>query len=145
MNDHAGENYDIAYARISGTSMATPHMAGIAALMLQEHVDYTPFDVKTALMNTAVDLNGNYSVYEVGAGRVDPYRAVHTSVFAKVQDKTIHISNEESILIDEITGSIVFDSAYLEDEGGEILSDSRIVKIENKGTVRRPIGLPASC
>ncbi|GAB1156434.1 hypothetical protein YWY31_24590 [Paenibacillus illinoisensis] len=133
VNDHTGENYDIAYARISGTSMATPHMAGIAALMLQEHGDYTPFDVKTALMNTAVDLNGNYSVYEVGAGRVDPYRAVHTSVFAKVQDKTIHISNEESILIDEITGSIVFDSAYLEDEGGEILSDSRIVKIENKG------------
>ncbi|PYY27001.1 S8 family serine peptidase [Paenibacillus illinoisensis] len=137
VNDHTGENYDIAYARISGTSMATPHMAGIAALMLQEHADYTPFDVKTALMNTAVDLNGNYSVYEVGAGRVDPYRAVHTSVFAKVQDKTIHFSNEESILIDEITGSIVFDSAYLEDEGGEILSDSRIVQIENKGDSAR--------
>ncbi|PWW43202.1 MULTISPECIES: S8 family serine peptidase [Paenibacillus] len=133
VNDHTGENYNIAYARISGTSMATPHMAGIAALMLQAHGDYTPFDVKTALMNTAVDLNGNYSVYEVGAGRVDPYRAVHTSVLAKVQDKTIHISNDESILIDEITGSIVFDSAYLEENGQENVSDSRTVKIENKG------------
>lgn len=133
VNDHTGENYNIAYARISGTSMATPHMAGIAALMLQAHEEYTPFDVKTALMNTAVDLNGNYSVYEVGAGRVDPYRAVHTSVLAKVQDKTIHISNDESILIDEITGSIVFDSAYLEENGRENVSDSRTVKIENKG------------
>lgn len=133
VNDHAGENYNIAYARISGTSMATPHMAGIAALMLEAHEEYTPFDVKTALMNTAVDLEGNYSVYEVGAGRVDPYRAVHTSVFAKVQDKTIHFSNDESILIDEITGSIVFDSAYLEENGREIVSDSRTVKIENKG------------
>lgn len=133
VNDHTGENYNIAYARISGTSMATPHMAGIAALMLQAHEEYTPFDVKTALMNTAVDLNGNYSVYEVGAGRVDPYRAVHTSVFAKVQDKTIHFSNDESILIDEITGSIVFDSAYLEENDQGIVSDSRTVKIENKG------------
>ncbi|MEK3703902.1 S8 family serine peptidase [Paenibacillus sp. FSL R7-0198] len=133
VNDHTGENYNIAYARISGTSMATPHMAGIAALMLQAHEEYTPFDVKTALMNTAVDLNGNYSVYEVGAGRVDPYRAVHTSVLAKVQDKTIHFSNDESILIDEITGSIVFDNAYLEEDGQGIVSDSRTVKIENKG------------
>ncbi|OME98093.1 hypothetical protein BK124_12705 [Paenibacillus amylolyticus] len=133
VNDHTGENYNIAYARISGTSMATPHMAGIAALMLQAHEEYTPFDVKTALMNTAVDLDGNYSVYEVGAGRVDPYRAVHTSVFAKVQDKTIHFSNDESILIDEITGSIVFDSAYLEENGRKNVSDSRTVKIENKG------------
>ncbi|WP_413372753.1 S8 family serine peptidase [Paenibacillus taichungensis] len=137
VNDHTGANDDIAYARISGTSMATPHMAGIGALMLQAHGDYSPFDVKTALMNTAVDLNGDYSVYEVGAGRVDPYRAVHTSVFAKVQDKTIHFSNEESILIDEITGSIVFDSAYLEENGREILSDSRIVEIENKGDSAR--------
>ncbi|WP_446676497.1 S8 family serine peptidase [Paenibacillus taichungensis] len=137
VNDHTGGNDDIAYARISGTSMATPHMAGIGALMLQAHGDYSPFDVKTALMNTAVDLNGDYSVYEVGAGRVDPYRAVHTSVFAKVQDKTIHFSNEESILIDEITGSIVFDSAYLEENGQEILSDSRVVKIENKGDSAR--------
>ncbi|MGG4131166.1 S8 family serine peptidase [Paenibacillus illinoisensis] len=137
VNDHTGENYNIAYARISGTSMATPHMAGIAALMLQAHEEYTPFDVKTALMNTAVDLNGNYSVYEVGAGRVDPYRAVHTSVFAKVQDKTIHFSNDESILIDEITGSIVFDSAYLEEDGQGIVSDSRTVKIENKGDLAK--------
>ncbi|MFX3646647.1 MAG: S8 family serine peptidase [Paenibacillus sp.] len=137
VNDHTGENYTIAYARISGTSMATPHMAGIAALMLQAHEEYTPFDVKTALMNTAVDLNGNYSVYEVGAGRVDPYRAVHTSVFAKVQDKTIHFSNDESILIDEITGSIVFDSAYLEEDGQGIVSDSRTIKIENKGDLAK--------
>ncbi|SEK91624.1 S8 family serine peptidase [Paenibacillus sp. OK003] len=137
VNDHTGANDDIAYARISGTSMATPHMAGIAALMLQAHGDYSPFDVKTALMNTAVDLNGDYSVYEVGAGRVDPYRAVHTSVFAKVQDKTIHFSNDESILIDEITGSIVLDSAYLEENGQEILSDSRVVKIENKGDLAK--------
>ncbi|SEO18770.1 S8 family serine peptidase [Paenibacillus sp. OK076] len=137
VNDHTGENYNIAYARISGTSMATPHMAGIAALLLQAHEEYTPFDVKTALMNTAVDLNGNYSVYEVGAGRVDPYRAVHTSIFAKVQDKTIHFSNDESILIDEITGSIVFDSAYLEEDGKGIVSDSRTVKVENKGDLAK--------
>ena len=62
-----GIDYSISLCRISGTSMATPHMAGIAALILQQHPTYTPFDVKVALMNTADDLDGNYSVYEVGA------------------------------------------------------------------------------
>ena len=51
-----GENYPVAYGRMSGTSMATPHTAGVAALILQEHPNYSPFEVKEALMNTAVDL-----------------------------------------------------------------------------------------
>ena len=37
--------------------MATPHVAGIAALVLAAHPDYSPADVKTALMNTAKDIN----------------------------------------------------------------------------------------
>lgn len=50
--------------------MATPHVAGVAALVLQAQPGYTPFDVKAALMNTSVDLKGNNSVYEQGAGRM---------------------------------------------------------------------------
>lgn len=61
-----GENYPIAYGRMSGTSMATPHTTGVAALILQEHPNYSPFEVKEALMNTAVDLKEERSVFEVG-------------------------------------------------------------------------------
>jgi minor extracellular serine protease Vpr len=44
------------YGYAGGTSMASPHVAGAAALILQVHPDYSPEDVKAALMNTAVDL-----------------------------------------------------------------------------------------
>ncbi len=42
-----GENYAVSYERMQGTSMASPHIVGVAALILQEHPDYSPFDVKS--------------------------------------------------------------------------------------------------
>lgn len=66
----------------SGTSMAAPHVAGVAALIKQAHPDWTPEQVKAALMNTAKDYADNSPIPRVGAGRVDAYRAVDTKVVA---------------------------------------------------------------
>ncbi|MEZ5098876.1 MAG: S8 family serine peptidase [Thermoleophilia bacterium] len=41
------------YAVFDGTSMAAPHVAGAAALLLQRHPDWTPWQVKSALVSTA--------------------------------------------------------------------------------------------
>ncbi|MGM0829816.1 MAG: S8 family serine peptidase [Bacillota bacterium] len=128
-NPEEGESYDAAYGRLSGTSMATPHVAGAAALILQAHPEYTPFEVKEALMNTADEMNGDYSVNEVGAGRIDVHEAVHADTLVKVLDKTMHEQDGEFVEIDEETGSIAFGSHFKEEEGH--IEDSRKVVIQN--------------
>lgn len=126
-----GINYSNAYVRLSGTSMATPHVTGTAALILQEHPDYTPFDVKAALMNTSDDLNGKYSVYEVGSGRIDAYKAVHTDTSIKVWDKTKNIENGNVVEIDEQTGSIMFGKHFKQDD--KPIEASTKVTVQNNG------------
>ncbi|WP_129689302.1 InlB B-repeat-containing protein [Gottfriedia acidiceleris] len=109
------KDYKYAYQSMSGTSMAAPHVAGIAALVLAAHPDYTPADVKTALMNTAKDVNTDsktYSVYQIGAGRVDPVRAVHSDIKIQVLDKATTITTidgqDQYTPIDNTTGSFSF-------------------------------------
>ena len=64
----------------SGTSMSSPHIAGIAALIMQSHPDWSPMMIKSALMTTAsTETNmgnpvfGNPFVF--GAGQVVPNSA----------------------------------------------------------------------
>ncbi|MFF2447966.1 S8 family serine peptidase [Neobacillus sp. NPDC058068] len=113
--DKTKHDYQYAYQIMSGTSMATPHVAGIAALVLAAHPDYSPADVKTALMNTAKDINtdtNKYSVYQVGAGRVDPARAINADVKIQVLDQayTYDKPDDSNTIrqIDNLTGSMFF-------------------------------------
>ncbi|MGW1786127.1 S8 family peptidase [Streptomyces sp. NPDC002143] len=68
------------YTSSSGTSMATPHVAGAAALLKQARPDLSAPQLKDALASTAVD--GGYTWREQGAGRVDVARAVSQRVHA---------------------------------------------------------------
>ncbi|MET3195279.1 S8 family serine peptidase [Gottfriedia sp. OAE603] len=101
-------DYSSAYQRMSGTSMASPHVAGIAALLLQAHPDYTPADVKSILMNTADPLRKKYSVFAVGAGRVDPFEAIYSRIELAVQDTTPYFENNEKVIINEQTGGLSY-------------------------------------
>ncbi len=67
---------------LSGTSMASPAIAGVAALVKQAHPGWGPRDIKAAIMGTAS--SGRVSPYDVriaGAGLAQPRRAVDTVAF----------------------------------------------------------------
>lgn len=107
-NKEDTSDYSSAYLRMSGTSMASPHVAGVAALLLQAHPDYTPADVKTVLMITADPLKNAYSVFEEGAGRIDPIQAIHSDTIISVQDQTPYIENGVEKIISEQTGGLSY-------------------------------------
>ncbi|WP_329223538.1 S8 family serine peptidase [Streptomyces sp. NBC_01485] len=69
------------YVRMSGTSMATPHVVGAAAVLAQEHPDWSGQRIKAVLMGSTVPVVGTSSTFEQGAGRVDVARAIGQSVF----------------------------------------------------------------
>jgi serine protease AprX len=70
------------YVSSSGTSMASPHVAGVAALMLQANPALSPAAVKQILKDTATPMP-EYSVYTAGAGYVDAYAATQRAAAVK--------------------------------------------------------------
>jgi subtilisin family serine protease len=70
------------YLKLSGTSMATPHTAGAAALLVQEHPSWKASELKGTLTGSAKTAAGQTS-YEQGAGRIDLTKAIKQSVIAE--------------------------------------------------------------
>jgi subtilisin family serine protease len=69
------------YTAASGTSMATPHVAGAAAILAQRYPQWTGKQLKDALASTAKPAE-KLSVFEQGGGRVDVPRSVRQGVYA---------------------------------------------------------------
>jgi len=68
--------YPGSYATMSGTSMATPFVAGLAALLFALDADLTPDDIETILADSAHDLGPAGRDDYFGWGRIDAYAAV---------------------------------------------------------------------
>ena len=84
----AGVGTGTGSAVISGTSMACPMTAGIAALVKQVHPGWDGLQIKAAIMNTADrSLNTGYNVRRAGAGVVQAQKAVNSTVLATTADQ----------------------------------------------------------
>ncbi|MBI9114965.1 S8 family peptidase [Sanguibacter suaedae] len=108
----------------SGTSMASPLVAGIAALVAQARPDWTPDDIKAAVMNTAthdVTVEGDdatpYGPLRVGTGRVDAFQAVTTAVTVRTLD----------------AGGLVTASFGVVEVGAEAVTAQRTLQVTNHG------------
>jgi len=79
---NSGRHYDL----YSGTSMAAPHITGLAAFMLSVHPHWTPMKIKSAMMTTATRLKGpdgkaSDDLLAGGAGQVTPKRFFNPGLF----------------------------------------------------------------
>ncbi|MFI6061964.1 S8 family serine peptidase [Streptomyces sp. NPDC051286] len=75
-----GTPVDANYTSASGTSMATPHVSGAAAILAQRHPDWTADRLKQVLVSTAKQ--GSYTAYQGGNGRVDVPKAIGAEVYS---------------------------------------------------------------
>ena len=89
------------YVSNSGTSMATPHVAGVVALMLQANPGLPPDTVKRVLIDTARPMPA-YSVYTAGAGYVDAYQATaRAASIKKVKRHKLRNGKEIDVYVTE--------------------------------------------
>ncbi|MFE0627553.1 S8 family serine peptidase [Streptomyces sp. NPDC058864] len=79
-SQYAGEG-EGPYTTMSGTSMASPHVAGAAVLLAQRHPDWPAGRLKDALMSTS-KATPHLTAYQGGSGRVDVAAAVRAGVTA---------------------------------------------------------------
>ena len=90
------ESVSASYAYMSGTSMATPHVSGVAGLVRSANASLSTTEIKDAIINT-VDTKPAYAGKVVSGGRVNAYRAVSAVVPVTGQPLSI-VSSKESVV-----------------------------------------------
>ncbi|MFC5175428.1 S8 family peptidase [Nocardioides taihuensis] len=76
-----GPVVDDAYTTISGTSMATPHVAGLAAILAEQHPAWDGERIKDVIADSAVPV-ADATGFDAGTGRIDALAAVEQDVVA---------------------------------------------------------------
>ncbi|QNU02677.1 S8 family serine peptidase [Peribacillus butanolivorans] len=121
------------YMSLAGTSMSAPHVAGACALILQKHPEWTPDQVKSALMSTSKPLSKTarqlYHTYEQGAGRIQVAEALKADTLLYPSSLSFGMYTKKEG-IEEHHEPIV-----LENTGKKIRRYSFIVPLKEKGLI----------
>ncbi|MFD1846536.1 S8 family serine peptidase, partial [Arthrobacter flavus] len=141
----------------SGTSMAAPHVAGIAALLFAE-TDFNPYEIKSMIMNTATEdlLTADGTAYapnRVGSGRVDAVQALDTRVLAyatedpsltSVNFGVLELGTEAMEMTQQVTvenksdSVLTYSTSYLEAStmpGVEVTVSPELIDVPANGTI----------
>ena len=99
---------DTVHIAISGTSMAAPHVAGLAAIIRQANPSLTPADVKAIIIGTASDLGDDATAQ--GTGMIDAVAAVAAAgqpyTFLRFHGRMPVVSYTPSRLVQELSASV---------------------------------------
>ncbi|WP_342539168.1 S8 family serine peptidase [Sporosarcina sp. FSL K6-1540] len=130
--DFPAASYEEAFTRKTGTSMATPHIAGIAALVKQANPGWSAFDVKVALSNSAKILDTTkYDVMSQGAGRVQAYAAAHPTILAYAMDEAVLDTSGE--IVDNIKGTVTFGPQSIKEKNISVTKDILVKDMKGNG------------
>ena len=122
------------YTTMSGTSMATPHLAGCMALVLSANPYLSPAAVDSLLEVTALELGSSGKDNVFGSGRVDVYEAVLAALSVPIAGGSVGESDPQlliapagpnpafsSVLFDLYTGSSSVVEVSVYDVGGRVI------------------------
>jgi len=135
------------FAYLSGTSMSTPHVAGVAALLLQEHPDWAPSVLKSALMTTArqsVTLSDGEtaaSPLDFGAGHIVPNDALNPGLVYDVSNDEYDAfaCGTESPLLAADRCNALADEGYSFAAADLNQPSIAVARLANERTVRRHV------
>nr|WP_202886235.1 S8 family serine peptidase [Kribbella sandramycini] len=91
-----GHVLDRFYTTMSGTSMATPHVAGAAAILAQRHPEWTGAQLKAALTTTAVPTK-KARPDEQGLGRIDIPKALDPTILPSTGNLFLGAASKQQI------------------------------------------------
>ncbi|MFG1997944.1 S8 family peptidase [Spirillospora sp. NPDC048911] len=123
-----GEPVDARYTASSGTSMATPHVAGAAALIAQRHPDWKPAQIKAALTGSADPAKGG-DAFERGTGRLNAATAVTAPVVSSTG--VIHLGTAAY----PQTGTLTAELSWTGREAAALPLSVRLVRRNGAGVV----------
>jgi subtilisin family serine protease len=126
------------FGLMTGTSMATPHLSGTAALIKKAHPDWSPSAIRSSIMTTARITNSDgkpivdhthinpANVFDMGAGHVDPSKALDPGLVYDIDSKD-YISYLCGLGFEEAdVNNIIFPASHVKCEKVKVISEEQL-------------------